>query len=107
MSRQHPIDFVNPTFHEGLNITVRHGDKWARTASIGDVLQIEGHAGRITAPITGLLRCLLDEIPEGLLALEHDAEARSRDGLRRILDEIYGPTEDGRRDVTVIFFSIA
>jgi len=106
MSKQHKMTFVNPVFHDGLNITVRHGDKWAEMARIGDVLEIEGNDGPISAPITGLFLTMLDDIPAGLLPLEHDADARTHDGLRRILDEIYGPTEDGTRLVTVVFFTI-
>lgn len=102
----HDIDFVNPTFHSGLNITVRHGDKWVRQANIGDRLAIAGHDGPITATLTGMMAAMADEIPTGILGLEHDPDARDTTGLKRILDDIYGPTADGRRAVTVLFFTV-
>jgi len=106
MSDLHKIDFVNPVFHSGLNITVRHGDRWVHLARLGDRLQIDGHDGMIEAPLTGMLYTDLRNIPEGILPLEHDEDARSPAGLKRILDEIYGPTDTGERMVTVLFFTI-
>src|SRR5690606_33462506 len=106
MSNLHEIDFVNPTFHSGLNITVRHGDCWTKLARIGDRLQIAGRTGEIQAPLIGMFYCDLRDIPQGILDLEHDADARTHAGLKRILDEIYGPTEDGDRMVTTLFFLI-
>lgn len=106
MARVHSIEFVNPTFHPGLNITVRHGDRWVHLARIGDVLAIEGRLGEIRAPLTGMLHCDLRDVPEGILGLEHDAAARDPAGLKRVLDEIYGPTATGERQVTVLFFTI-
>ena len=103
--RVHEMTFVNPVFHAGLNITVRHGDKWARLAQIGDHIQIPGRAG--TIPIAGLLhRAELGDIPDAVLSLEHDAAARSHAGLRCILDDIYGPTDSGLRGVTVVFLDV-
>ncbi len=107
MTALHSIDFVNPTFHTGLNITVRHGDRWAKLARIGDTLLIAGRQGEIRAPLVGMLCCDLRDIPAGILPLEHDAAARDHEGLKRVLDDIYGPTDTAERLVTVLFFTIA
>ncbi len=107
MTNRHKMTFVNPTFHPGLNITVRHGDKWARLARIGDLIEIDGPEGVISAPVAGLLHCAeIADIPDGIMALEHDTDARNHAGLRCILDDIYGPTDSGLREVTVVFLTI-
>ncbi|WP_108484577.1 hypothetical protein [Oceaniglobus ichthyenteri] len=102
----HKIDFVNPTFHSGLNITVRHGDRWTKLARIGDRLQIAGREGEIQAPLVGMFYSDLRDIPQAFLDLEHDGDARTHAGLKTILDQIYGPTQDGERMVTTLFFLI-
>ena len=106
MSDLHKIDFVNPTFHPGLNISVRHGDRWTKLARLGDTLQIAGHHGEIRAPLVGMFYSDLRDIPQAFLDLEHDTSARSHAGLKQVLDDIYGPTPDGNRMVTTLFFLI-
>lgn len=84
--------FDNPRFHQGLNVTVRLGTKWAFNVRVGDTVNLARASGGSviqTAIIQGIVMCKLDELPEALLALEHDPSCRTREGLRDELARVY------------------
>ena len=104
--QSHTIEFQNPVFHDGINVTVRNGDKWARKLKLGDHL-MPTRTGE-TPPydsqnrVIGIYYCSLDELPATVLRQEHDPKCRTKSGLAAELDSVYGPTRFGHRMVTVI-----
>lgn len=99
------IEFDNPIFHEGVNVTVRSGDKWAKRLRLGDYF-VPVRSGCVEdAPlhvdcVIGIVYCPFDELPEGLLMHEHDPACQTKEGLAAELDRIYGPARN--RLVTAI-----
>jgi hypothetical protein len=99
------IEFDNPVFHDGVNVTVRAGDKWVKRLRLGDYF-VPVKAGCVDdAPchincVIGLFYCPVDELPDGLLVHEHDPACRTREGLEAELERIYGNAKN--RLVTAI-----
>lgn len=104
--KSHPIDFVNPVFHQGLNITVRSEEGWDDRIRIGDTLSVDTGNSTLTFPVLGALHCQLREIPDGLLALEHDGDCRTLDGLQSVLEQIYGRKIPRDSLVTTLIFQV-
>ncbi|MBI2055918.1 MAG: hypothetical protein HYT37_00875 [Candidatus Sungbacteria bacterium] len=103
----HELLFKNPVFNEGLNVTVRNGDKWMKV-NIGDELLIkETGKDEVITKGTVVMRALYAAhlIPERLLANEHDPSCRSLAGLLAEMKRVYSDfTEDS--PVTVILFTL-
>lgn len=108
----HSLNFNNPVFHEGLNVSVRRGLKWYYRLE----LTTPRHPVRLTTgrytPIRGkeighlearVFRCC--DIPLELLSMEHDPACRTRRGLQRGMEEAY-PGFDRREIVTVVIFEV-
>ena len=102
------LEFVNLAFKDGMNVTVRNGDKWLHRVKPGDrvLLAETGKAPLWDAQnrVLGVLYGSLDEIPSAVLKFEHDPACRTKKGLARVLDEIYGPAPHNHRMVTVIMW---
>ena len=100
------LEFLNPVFNEGLNVTVRNGDKWLHRISPGDKIAVTktGETPPVDSQnrVIGVFYCSLDELPAAILRHEHDPACRTKAGLRKVLDDTYGPTRDGHRMVTTI-----
>ena len=104
---EYRMDFLNPVFHDGMNVTVRDGDKWAEKLKVGDELALAetgANNARDGGRVVGILYCSLDELPSGILKWEHDPACRTKAGLREILDKTYGKTQFGHRMVTAVIF---
>lgn len=105
----HSIEFLNPVFNDGLNVTVRDGSKWANRVRLGDHL-MPTRPGE-TPPhdaqnrVVGVFYCSLDDLPAAILRHEHDPTCRTKAGLAAELDRIYGPTGYGHRMVTAIVWT--
>ena len=105
----HVIEFCNPVFSDGLNVTVRSGAKWANRVCIGDRL-LPTRTGE-TPPhnsqdrVIGVFYCALADLPAAILRHEHDPACRTKAGLAAELDRIYGPTDYGHRMVTAIVWT--
>ncbi|OSP56247.1 hypothetical protein [Pseudoruegeria sp. SK021] len=102
----HAIDFVNPVFQSGMNITVRSQEGWKDRIRLGDSLRITLPDREITVPVIGAIHCALADIPEGLLALEHDPAARTISGLQSVLENIYQRPVPLADAVTVLIFVV-
>jgi hypothetical protein len=100
------LEFLNPVFNEGLNVTVRNGDKWLHRVKPGDrvLLAKTGETPVMDSQnrVVGVFFCSLDELPSSILRHEHDPACRTKAGLRKCLDETYGPSPNGHRMVTAI-----
>ena len=104
---QHELLFQNPVFNNGLNVTVRNGDKWMK-ANIGDSLVIK-ETGKDEVIETGTVvgKALLPAklVPESLLQYEHDSSCRNLVGLITEMKRIYSSfSEDSM--VTVLLFNL-
>jgi len=106
---QHEMLFVNPVFNEeGLNVTVRAGDKWINTVRVGDKLLCkETGSDEVICEATIVTRAEMpcDLIPKEWLALEHDPGCMDYDGLFRTMKKIY-PNFTQDSPVTVLIFKI-
>jgi hypothetical protein len=101
------IEFKNPEFRRGLQVTVRRGRKWLDLI-VGEVVKLVDTAGKIkprTAEVVGVMCCRFHDIPQGTLDLEHDPQCVDRyvllDEMRRCY-EGFEPWEV----VTVVFFMV-
>ncbi len=115
MRQTEPLLFGTPTFHDGLNITVRAGDKWAKLLVLGDTIELravsmDGSPGDLVHPtdaeIIGVRAfASLIDIPPRLLRHQHDPTCIDRFGLLKAMEAVY-PDYDARAQVTVIAFLI-
>ena len=104
---QHEILFVNPVFHEGLNITVRAGDKWMKV-DVGDELickETDTDEVLRRATIIGKAYLPFELIPETWLRFEHDPDCMDYSGLFWVMRELY-PNFTADSPVTVLIFKI-
>jgi hypothetical protein len=88
--------FINPEFHEDVNVTVRRGVKWAVAATptefgfpIVPTLQQTKEDGKdnivgFAKPISAVVKKFSD-IKESDITLEHDSDCRTVDGLRKAM----------------------
>ena len=101
------IQFGNMTFKEGLNFTVRLGEKWKNQVCIGDFVKLNnGNAIRIDK----IHVCKLRDVPQNVLDLEHDEKCRTLEGLEKELWVIYSDeirtTEILNQPVTCLGFYV-
>jgi len=104
--------FINPELREGLNMTVRRGDKWFKQARLNDTLEIfktgyEDHPSyRIaTGQVVGLALIPFILIPSEWLAVEHDRACRNMKGLLHAMKRAY-PDFNDVEHVTVLLFTV-
>lgn len=102
--KQSPLlEFKNPIFHDGVNITVRHGDKWngVRQARI----QLGGgHVSNRVDLHTRLIK--FSDLTDSELHFEHDPSCRTVAGLAEELKRVY-PEFTEESMVTVVTFLLA
>jgi len=99
--------FKNGKFHDGVNVTVRDGDKWFGTT--GDVMLVgqdeEGNEiSHAHGEIIGSLYTNVGDIPDNILKLEHDKKCTSTRGIWRELERVYNKAFSFYDKVTVLFF---
>ncbi len=96
------LEFANPIFHEGMNLTVRKGIKWRNSDGIVLLADTEGQEvgmARVHVTITKKFSAVCDDE----LKYEHDPFCRTKLGLMEVLAKMYG--EITRWDeVTLVFF---
>jgi hypothetical protein len=109
--------FANPVFHQGLNVTVRLGNKWLkffedqqnnqfnyRPVSI-ELATPDGEKvgeGQIEAVrLTSFV-----DISDEVLDLEHDNRCRDWSGLYNEMKVVYGDQFIADSEVTVVFFTV-
>lgn len=81
---KHKLEFLNPQFHRGYNVTVRLGGKWIDKANSGDTVEIRrtGDDNPIAiGKITDLRFCYFGEVSLQDLLEEHDRECGTPFGL--------------------------
>lgn len=96
--------FSNPVFHDGINVTVRRGYKWADAmGEVVDVVNTDGTGKPIMAQILGVLTTKLNTIPESILQHEHDPTCRTLHGIAKEMRNVYGDDVKDDEPVTVLF----
>jgi hypothetical protein len=112
------IYFLNPVVHDGLNLTVRRGDKWDGVRGVHEYKKSEPGKvlGRINIIETRTVVFADLEDNDDLLQFAHDPECRNFFKLERVMQQIYASkADDGtvearddgfKRDetVTLVFF---
>jgi hypothetical protein len=102
---KHKLEFLNPVFKNGLNYTVRLGEKWYERLEIGDFVEI-ADTDKVAKITSVEVKDFYDIDYEGtVFANEHDPECRDVDGLERAMSRAY-PNLDNLIDeaVTIIGF---
>jgi len=105
-SKEKPVlQFKNPVFKEGVNVTVRHGDKWLHAVSVGDTVVIKETDGEALgeAMVVGQLYLPARLIPQEVLDLEHDPKCKTHKGLFAVMKEVY-PDFHEHSPCTVLLF---
>jgi hypothetical protein len=101
------LEFKTMEFKDGLNLTVRNGDKW-RSVKVGEILDIQETGSKKTtkrAKVEAVKTCLFTGITPFDLECEHDPSCRTLTGLVDAMDRAYGPCNWGP-GVTLVFFTI-
>ena len=105
---EHTLEFLNPEWHHGENVTVRLGDKWIKKAFTGQKVVIV-KTGEIKPVAEGIITeirsCFFGSISIGELLKEHDPECRTPRGLAYAMLLAY-PEFSLNSLVTVITFKI-
>ena len=104
----HQLLFLNPVLQRNIQTTVRRGRKWL-DVNINDLVTIAktGEEDQVLAQaqIVGLGVCVARDIPDRVLAIEHDPACRDRDGLHKAMKRAY-PEYRSSNVVTIVFFQI-
>lgn len=98
--------FKNPVFQEGVNATVRLGNKWhfrAPEESIVEVWQTDG-GYLFDAFIVKNLWVRICDIEADILEHEHDPSCRNHRGLIEELERVYKRKVSSREKVTILLF---
>jgi hypothetical protein len=101
----HTLLFDRAIFREGVNYTVRLGDKWCKL-KVGEKINLaQGDVVWGVAWVTDVLYSGCSSIPARVIQLEHDPRCRTRLGLEAELERVYGQ-EIGRLGVTSVGFVV-
>jgi len=99
--------FKNFVFHKGLNLTVRNGVKW-KCLNPGERIILAAKSKEHIlrdAVVDGILCCRFKDISDEDLACEHDVKCRTKKGLKKELESIYGKiTKD--TILTMVMFKV-
>ena len=103
----HRLQFHNPVFKDGMNVTVRKGDKWTHQVLPGSTVVLKKTDGDDLgeAYIAGVMYLPLRLIPPAVLKLEHDPKCRNPKGLLAVLRSVYGEDVNENTACTVLFFN--
>ncbi len=98
--------FSNPKFHDGLNVTVRNGDKWLKELGTEVILKDDQGEAIGFAGIEGVLYSAIGELPDNILKLEHDKDCTTTRGIWREMESVYSKAFGFYDKVTVLFFRV-
>jgi len=105
---EHTLEFLNPTFHRGDNVTIRNGRKWIEKAFSGQIVKVV-RTGETEALAQGVVKDIRLIPFKGVtlqdLWEEHDPECRTPDGLTKAMLMAY-PDFNLESEVTIIRFTI-
>lgn len=101
MKNYKELEFTNPVFHEGVNITVRRGTKWSDNSVIPFIKFGQNSRKALETSYRRVIK--FNELTDADLVFEHDPKCRTVDGLAEVLKEVY-PTFTREDTVTIIYF---
>lgn len=84
------LDLKNPEYRSGMNFTVRLGTKWKDRLEPDDIV----HIPKGMAVIRKVICCKMADIPDFVLAQEHDSKCRTLEGLMQALKDVYPELAD-------------
>lgn len=93
------LSFLNPTFNDGVNLTVRHGTKWL---GVPEAL-IDLGSGMAYLAQLHTRSIIFNKLTDADLQFEHDPECRSVTSLKAVLEKIY-PDFKETDTVTLVTF---
>ena len=106
MSEPIRMSFADPFFQPGIQSTIRVGTKWFESIAIGDHFKAhepDSEKDIAVFEVVGLMKCLIEEIPNEILELNHDGRCNRLPGLLKILNECY-TNVNLKTEVTVVLF---
>jgi len=95
------LKFVNPTFRNGFNVTVRFGTKWLNQRSA--LIQVAPEYKRVVTLETVSVQ--FNKIDPSYLMFEHDESCRTLEGLSKVMKQLY-PEFTDESIVTVAIFHL-
>ncbi len=105
---EHTLEFLNPEWHCGDNVTIRLGDKWLKKSFVGQVVNVK-RTGLEEILATGIIDevrlCPFKDVSLHDLWAEHDPDCRTPNGLVNAMLRAY-PDFTLDSWVTVIHFVI-
>jgi len=105
------MDFREPDFYRGINVTVRRGAKWSERLSPGDKIVLyrtgdpEDSNDYEVGEVLGFMLIPFLFIPDSILTYEHDSRCDNLLGLSLAMSEAYPDFHTGEI-VTVIIFKV-
>lgn len=103
------LEFMNPMFRKGINVTVRDGLKWDMKIDMlpkrFEVRQTNNIPILGYATVIGKMVCKAIDIPKKVLELEHDPNCMAHMGLFISMRRAYGDNWNPNGEVTVLFFT--
>lgn len=92
------LEFSNPVFKPGRNITVRRGRKW----SVESIAAVQVGMSLVVVELSSLTY-MFSQLSDHILRDEHDPSCRTVDGLFKEMCRVY-PGFDRNEEVTVVTF---
>ena len=106
------VHFISGTFHPGLNITVRRGLAWSQKGLLpGETIILcvcpGGHNHTVIgqARVAFVMVAQVAGIPDELIAYEHEASCRTKEGLLAAMSRVFGEVRSDEI-MTVIGFEM-
>lgn len=96
------LEFLNFTFKDGFNVTVRLGTKWAERVKPGHIINAcpsDEESQSFEVLIHAMYVGPIKDIPESWLELEHDPGCRTLDGLLDELKKTYSDAPIGQETI--------
>lgn len=109
MNRLHRLNFLNPVFRVGDNLTCRLGDSWFKRAKTGDVLELfrtGDHTPRCFGVVSSATFCKFSELQDDDLVDEHDPTCHTVAGLVEAMRRAYGDKFSPDAGVTMLHFRV-
>ncbi len=94
------LEFQNPVFHDGFNLTVRRGIKWSYEDQA--IVNFGPKHYAVVNLMTVVKR--FDEINDYDLVYEHDPICRTVDGLAKVMKEVYHEFERTDMVTLAVFY---
>ncbi len=97
--------FTTYKFRTGTNLSIRRGPQWASKIDVGDTIWLQSREGgeQRKALVTGIKVKRFRDIREQDLALEHDPQCRTWNGLSTTMKKLFDDFDE-TEIVTMVYF---